>query len=126
MASYHAVVLVPSRALGVEEQTNVLMAPFERDLEVPPKYYLEPGEIQQLAKRYSVSVTDLESIYAHWRLEDISEDATAGLDEQGLYWFDTQNPQGEWTRWSILDTAPSPQRDGRVEYSHLRSHYSRR
>ena len=101
MASYYAVVLVPSDTPDVEERTRALMAPFERDLEVPHKYYSEPDEVQWMAKRYGVLPTDLEAIYAHWRLEDISENAHAGLDERGLYWFDTQNPQGRWTAWSM-------------------------
>jgi hypothetical protein len=101
MASYYAVVLVPSDAPDIEERTHALMAPFERDLEVPHKYYPEPGAIEWMAERYGVSPVDLATIYPHWRLEDISEKAHAGLDEQGLYWFDVENPQGHWTHWSI-------------------------
>lgn len=101
MSHYYAVVLVPSDAPDVDEQTHVLMAPFERDLEVPHKYYPEPEAVQSMAKRYAVSPTDLKAIYAQWRQEDISEKAHAGLDEQGLYWFDVENPQGHWTEWSM-------------------------
>jgi hypothetical protein len=101
LSHYYAVVLVPSDAPDIEEQTRAHVAPFERDLEVPHKYYPEPDQVQLMAKQYGVSPTDLEAIYTHWRLEDISENARAGLDERGLYWFDVENPQGRWTAWSV-------------------------
>jgi hypothetical protein len=67
MSHYFAVVLVPSDAPDIEERTRALMAPFERNLEVPHKYISEPEEVQWMAKRYGFLPTDLEAIYAHWR-----------------------------------------------------------
>src|SRR5262249_425375 len=101
LSHYDAEAFAPSEAPDSEERTRILMVPFERDLDVPHTYYSELDEVQGMAKRYGVSPTDLEAIYAHWRLEDLSEHAHPGLDKHGLFWFDTQHPQGRWTAWSM-------------------------
>jgi hypothetical protein len=83
----------------VESLVARALAPFDESLEVEPyQHYLKPYEIERMAQHYGLELTDLASLAA--KMMDWTNHP-GGVDEKGLYWVTSINPDGQWDWYEI-------------------------
>ena len=75
------------------------LAPFDEALAVPPyREYLQPFEIQRMASHYKLDQPDLNALAD--RMKDWTN-RPGGVDQRGLYFTTTNNPEGRWDWYEI-------------------------
>jgi hypothetical protein len=75
------------------------LAPFDEALAVPPyREYLQPFDIERMASHYKLDRNDLNALaerMKHWT------GRPGGVDQRGLYFATTNNPQCRWDWYEI-------------------------
>jgi hypothetical protein len=75
------------------------LAPFDEALAVPPyREYLQPFDIERMASHYTLDQRDLEALAQ--RMNEWTG-RPGGVDERGLYFTTTNNPEGRWDWYEI-------------------------
>ncbi|MCU0653548.1 MAG: hypothetical protein MUD10_04800, partial [Candidatus Pacebacteria bacterium] len=67
------------------------------------KYYLSKNDVDDIAKHYQISAADQNAIAA--KIGDWNGDK-GGVDERGIYALSTQNRNGHFDSWGIMDAIP--------------------
>lgn len=98
---FEVVVLLPRDTPDVVAAVTDLMDPYNTEHEVPPyKKYLDDAEgVARLAGAFGLPSPDPEAVAA----KIAAHGDEAGVDDGGLYWVTTANPQGHWDGWMLHD-----------------------
>lgn len=100
MHSFVGVIVDVGTEKEVVSAAEALLDTYSMNKMVPAyKEYPDTSYVRQLLKNYKVkSLTELEASSVDWR-----QGEEGGIDEKGLYFMTTQNPQGTFDYWSLVD-----------------------
>lgn len=94
------IVLIPADTQDIKAAVNALLERFSDEKRVEAyKGYVKGQKLQQMAEFYGLPETDLPALASH--LKGYYGADEAGVDEGGLYYISTRNPQGRWDYWVI-------------------------
>lgn len=97
---FFTIVLVPSDTQDVETAVDALLEPYSEYREVEPyKVYIEGERLHHFAERSNIPATDLTALAKNvlaW-----TGQGKGRIDERGLYFMSTKNPQALWDHWHI-------------------------
>lgn len=97
---WFTIVLVPADTKDIEAAVDALLEPYSEYREVEPyKGYIEGKELQLFAEWSNIPVTDLAALAKNvpaWKGQ-----GEGGVDERGLYFMSSLNPQAMWDHWHI-------------------------
>ena len=95
---YCVFVLIPQDG-DIDLKVATALAPFDDDLPAPPyKHHLHPSEIQAMARHYKLKKNDWKKLAT--QMEDW-RGGLGGIDERGLFFVSTMNPQAHWDWYEI-------------------------
>jgi hypothetical protein len=99
MTHFTVLVRFEGKIEDTEKILEKLLEPYEENERVDPyKHYMSKEDVDMMAKNYGVESTDTESLIKkmiEWH------GAEGGIDEEGLFYWSTYNPQSKWDWWSL-------------------------
>jgi hypothetical protein len=95
------VVLIPSETTDGEAAVAALIEPYNLLAQVPVyTSYFSSFEVEFLDRQYHVDASDLHGLTAEIRERRRWD---CDVDDGGLFCISTDNPNGKWDSWDILD-----------------------
>lgn len=101
MSHFFTIAIVPGTTApeNIEDTVSRLLAPYDENLQIEShQVYFSNGRVERMAKHYRKSPQDLAGLVQD--LDDWTGNE-GGVDEQGLYYWSTSNPQSKWDWWVI-------------------------
>jgi hypothetical protein len=97
MSHFKTLVIVPAGTSDIEDAINKILAPFDENMQVAPyKRYPDADSNARMAEHYNTNdPLVLATHMQDWR------NADGGVDDQGLFYWSTYNPDSKWDWWVI-------------------------
>jgi hypothetical protein len=97
---FFTLVLIPADTPDIKTSVETLLETFNYEKRVEAyKAYMAGERLQRMAKFYKLPETDLPALATHLKSYCGAEES--GIDEGGLFYISTINPQGTWDWWAI-------------------------